>query len=212
MTHLRWALLVLVSTAGIATAQEPPPTVEGHVTAGVDIDPIIESVIQRITSPEAQKIVRGTVRRARRAIAIGPTVGGWGAYVPDAEQSEQAVTVGVGLEVFKIPVLPGLTTFKALIEERVRAKLRSMIVDRFKGVPPQPDELDRMAIEVFEEVKAELLGEKATRSKLMEKPRFSLAFEANRLIDAKAWFGRMRLGIGVWKVTVGASLAVGRPA
>lgn len=212
---LKCLLITLVGTVSIARAQEPPPepppTVEAQAQVGVDLGPIIEQVIQRVTSKQAQTFVRGTVRRARRAFAIGPTVGGWGAYAPSPELGEQAVTFGLALEVFKIPVLPDVTMIKELIVERLRVKLVAMIADRFRGVAPPQDELERMAIEIFEEVKAEVLGQLNTRPKLMERPRFSLSIEANRLFEAEAWLARMRLGIGIWRFTLAGSLAVGRP-
>jgi hypothetical protein len=207
----RWIIALLaVTTATSARAQpvEGPPPAEAQAQAAVNVDSIVDQVIQRVTGPEVEKIVRGTVRRARRALAIGPTVGGWAAYVPTPEVYEQAVTFGLGLEVFKIPIIPGLTTFKALVEERVKAKLKQQIIDRFKGVPPEPIELDRIAMEIFEEVKAEILGERDVRGKTMERPRFSLALEANRLFEAEAWMARTRVGIGIWKFTLAGSFAV----
>lgn len=209
----KYLLIAILGAASIAHAQEPPPaTVEAQAKVGVDIGPIVEQVIQQVTSAEAKTFVRGTVRRARRAFAIGPTAGGWAAYAPSPELGEQAVTFGLGLEVFKIPVVPDVSTIKALIIERLRAKLVAAIADRFKGVAPPQDELERMAIEIFEEVKAEILDQLNARPKMMERPRFSLAIEANRLFESEAWLARMRLGIGIWRFTLAGSAAIGRPA
>lgn len=190
-------------------AQPAPtaPMVEGQAQGGVDVGALIDDVMQRVTLPQLQAIALGTVRRARRAIAFGPTVGAWGAYIPSLEMGEHALTVGLGLELFRVPVLPDLATFKALLVERAKAKLWEQIRARFKGAPPPPAELDRMALEIFEEAKAEILGQLNVRAKTMERPRLTLALEAERLNRSELWVGRTRVGVGIWKVT--AALTVG---
>ncbi|MBA3394184.1 MAG: hypothetical protein H0T89_16165 [Deltaproteobacteria bacterium] len=219
--QLRWLGVVVIGLAicdrGVAAAQptdpvtegppQPAPSAEGRAQVAVDIGPVIDEVMQRVTSPQLQAIALGTVRRARRAIALGPTVGAWGAYIPSQEMGEHALTAGLGLELFRVPVLPDLATFKALIAERVKAKLREQIVARFMGAPPPPGELDRMASEIFEEVKAEMSGQLDVRAKTMERPRLTLALEADRLNRSELWVGRGRVGIGIWNVT--AALTVG---
>ena len=195
-------LVVVTALAAPASAQ---PTVEGAVEVGANIDAIVADVFARVNVPQIEKIARGTVRRARRAIAIGPTVGAWGAYAPSPELSEQAVTFGLGLEVFKVPVLPTLGNFKAILEERIKAKIKERITTN--AVPPR-EELDRMAAEIFEEAKAEILGERDVRGKTFERPRFTIGLEANRLFEAEAWLARARIGIGISRVTLAASAAV----
>jgi hypothetical protein len=206
-TSLR-VLIALACTAGVAAAQ-PAPTPEPAPPAEAEPEPDLDSLIERATGPSAQKIALGTVRRARRAVSLGPTVGGWGAVIPSPGETEAAVTFGLGLEVFKIPIVPSATNIKALVQERVKARLRQHITDRLKGVPPEPGELERIAQEVFEEVKGEVLGELNARPKTMERPRFSVGLEGNRLLDSEAWLTRLRAGIGIWKVTLAGSLAVG---
>ena len=201
----RLIVVLLLSATGVAMAQP----VEGDTKVSIDLDALVDQTFARIGAPEVEKIARGTVRRARRAIAIGPTVGGWFAYAPGPEATEQAVSFGIGLEVFKIPIMPGVETFKALVQERLKAKVRQQIADRFKGVPPEPLEIERIVGEAFEEAKAEILGEKDIRSKTLERPRFSVGLEANRLFESELWMTRLRLGVGVWKLTVGGSLAAG---
>jgi len=204
-------ILVVLGTTTLAVAQpaEPAPPTGGEAGVHVDLDRVIDDVVRRITGPEIEKLVRGTVRRARRAIALGPTVGAWVAHVPSPDVQEEAVTFGLGLEVFKIPVLPTLTNAKALLEERVRAKVRGIVVAQFRGVPPEPIELERLAREAFEEAKAELFDDANTRAKVWERPRFSLGLEGNRLLEAEAWMTRLRVGVGIWKLTLAGSFAVG---
>ncbi len=218
MGQRRWLGFAVIGLAigdhRVTAAQPADPVTEGPAQsaaaegqAQIDVGPVIDDVMQRVTSPKMQSIVFGTVRRARRAVALGPTVGAWGAYIPSQEMGEHALTIGVGLELFRVPILPDLATFKALLAERVKAKLREQIVARFLGVPPPPAELDRMASEIFEEVKAEMSGQVNVRAKTMERPWLTLALEAERLNRSDLWVGRTRVGVGFWKVT--AAVTVG---
>ena len=55
-----------------------------------------------------------------------------------------------------------------------------------------------------------MLGIANTRPKHLERPQYTIAFEANRRFDAERWLGRARVGIGIWKVTAGLSSSFGR--
>ena len=45
------------------------------------------------------------------------------------------------------------------------------------------------------------------RGRTMEKPKVTLALEANRLLDSEVWAVRLRAGIGVSKVTIAGSFS-----
>jgi hypothetical protein len=171
------------------------------------IDAQIDQIVAHVTGPTMQQIAVGTLHRARRAIAIGPTVGAWGGMYTSSKSLDQAITFGLGLELFKVPVLPGPETVKALILERTKARLRQLVIERFRGADTPQVELENLARQVFEDVRAELLGENV-RARSFERPRLTLALEANRAFEY-GWLARARVGVGVNRVTLAMSLATG---
>ena len=62
-----------------------------------------------------KRFVGNAIQRARRAIAIGPTVGAWGGVLPSPGAGEGAITLGLGLELFAIEVVPDLGDIKELV-------------------------------------------------------------------------------------------------
>jgi hypothetical protein len=212
---IRHSLLVLVLLTSTAIAQpgatEPPaPTgVQiGNNRVETDLDALIRKA--QAEAPTIETVARGTFRRARRALSIGPTLGLWTAAIIDPGDIDAALTIGVGFETFKVPVLPSMETLQDLIVERVKAQMKQRIVDAFKGRQPEPLELDALVKRVYEDVRNEILGLKNVRPKTFERPQYTVGFEANRLFGADRWLGRTRVGIGVWKVTLALSAAVGR--
>lgn len=171
--------------------------------APVELDALLDAAWKE--TPALAALAAGTVHRARRAVALGPTVGaalGLGGDAPEA-----AVAVGLGLELFAVPVAPGLATLRALARERAKALLAEQLAALARGEPPAPDALARLAAQVWQDAVRELLGQRRRRGKLLERPRLSLAFEVGRLLEAGAWSTRLRAGVGVWKLTVGGSAA-----
>lgn len=213
--HSLLVLVLLTSTAiaqpGATRPTEPPaPTgVQiGNNRVETDLDALIAKA--QAGAPTIETVARGTFRRARRALSIGPTVGLWTAAIIGPGDIDAALTIGVGFETFEVPVLPSMETIQDLIVERVKAQMKQRIVDTFKGRQPEPPELDALVKQVYEEVRNEILGLANVRPKTFERPQFTVGFEANRLFGADRWLGRTRVGIGVWKVTLGLSAAVGR--
>jgi hypothetical protein len=204
--HSLLVLIVLTSTAiaqpGTATPAEPP------TPAGTDLDALIAKA--QAEAPTIETVVRGTFRRARRALSIGPTVGLWTGAILGPGDVDAALTIGVGFETFKVPVLPEMETIQDLIVERVKAQLKQRIIETFKARQPARLELEALVKQVYEDVRNEILGLENVRPKIFERPQFTVGFEANRLLGADRWLGRMRVGIGVWKVTLALSAAVGR--
>jgi hypothetical protein len=195
---------------GQPPAQPPGPYPQtGYQVGPVDVDSVIAKVGAEM--PTIQTVAKGTLRRARRAISVGPTVGYWVGSVPAQDTYEQAITFGLGIEIFKVPILPEPEEIKALILERVKAKVKAQILDRLAGRQPEPLELEAMAKGIYQEVRAEVLGLENTRAKTMERPRFNIALEANRAFHDDAWMARLRGGIGIWKFTLGLSAAVAFP-
>jgi hypothetical protein len=210
---LRTSFAIVALLAGVAAAQPPGATVvEGQPPVQTEHAIDLDAAVARAeaAAPSIETVARGTFRRARRAISIGPTVGLWSAAFVQPGEIDAALTIGIGLETFKVPVLPGMETLKALIQERVKAQLKERVKAAFQGRPVEPLELDRMAVEVYTEVRDEILGVRDVRGKTMERPGYTIGFEANRVFGADRWLGRTRVGIGVWKFSLVLSASFGR--
>jgi hypothetical protein len=133
-----------VPPQGYPPAHDAPPS-EAYPGADPSRGPVdIDAVLARIeaASPTLQTVAFGALRRARRSVSVGPTIGAWIAAVPSPGEYEQAITFGVGLEMFKIPVMPGPETLKALVVERAKAKLKQQLLARFRGDPTDPIALE----------------------------------------------------------------------
>lgn len=213
MTRIIAVVIALAVTAGTAAAQKDDSAARSALDrVDIDVDAWLQSaapLFERLesASPVLADIAKGTVRRARRKVSIGPTLGAFGSY---GDAADGALTFGLGLEVFKIPVLPTLDNLKVLVRERAKAKLEEMVLASFKGQPP-PDQaqLEQLAAEAWNEALQEILGMENIRAKRLERPQLTLALEANRYFDASTWATRLRVGAGVWKVTLAASAAAG---
>lgn len=199
-------LLLAVAPVLAQPGAEPPPTpppapVQGSVQVEGTFD--VDAALQRLATnaPVLERIAKGTLKRARRAIAIGPTVGAWAGYLPDPGETETAITFGLGLEVFKIPVLPTPDNLKQIAIERAKAKIAA-------GGLPAAGAGEQFVREVWDDVVKEILGMEDIRGRTMERPRLTLALEANRYLDAEAWATRLRVGIGISRVTLAGSFAV----
>ena len=203
-------VVALVGAIGMGRAHAQPgetPAAEPPKPAGpgLDADALLAQVAA--SSPTIEKLVRGTFRRARRAISVGPTVGLYGATIVSPGKADLALTFGLGVETFKVPVLPDIDHLKEAVTERAKAKLGDAIKARFAGNPPDTATLEQMVREIWEEAVQEVLGLEDVRPKTMELPQFTLGLEGNRYFDGGVWMTRLRVGVGVWKFTVAGSLS-----
>jgi len=158
-------------------------------------------------SPTIEKVVRGAFRRARRAISVGPTVGLWGGPVLAQGEQEGAFTFGIGVETFKIPIVPSFETLKQLVMDRAKAKLIDQVVARFQGQQPDPVTLEQFAKEVWEEAVKEVLDIQNLYPHRVERPALHFGLEVNRMFNLGSWAPRARFGFGFKKVSLGATLA-----
>jgi hypothetical protein len=210
MTRISVVVITLLVATGTAAAQKDDRLAREALDR-VDIDPEaylqgVEALFERLetASPVLSDIAKGALRRARRKISIGPTLGVFGGY---GESADAALTFGLGLEMFKIPVMPTLDNLKAILRERAKAKVKEAIINAFKGQPPDQAQFEQLVAEAWNEAVKEVLGMENIRAKTMERPQLSFGLEGNRYFEASTWAMRMRLGVGVWKFTVAASLA-----
>lgn len=158
-------------------------------------------------SPTIEKVVRGAFRRARRAISVGPTVGLWGGPVIAQSEQEGAFTFGIGVETFKIPIVPSFETLKQLVMDRAKAKLMDQVVARFQGQQPDPVTLEQFAKDVWEEAVKEVLDLQNLYPHRIERPALHFGLEVNRMFNMGSWAPRARFGFGFKKVSLGATLA-----
>jgi hypothetical protein len=221
------ALTAVVGTAGTALGQPgntpptapppdsgappqaaPPPGITGMQVGPVDVDQVISTVAAN--EPAIERIATNAFRRARRAISVGPTVGFFGGAVPAQSTYDDAVTFGIGLEMFKIPIWPEPEAIQELIVDRLKAELKGQLLARLAGGrAPSREEVEQLAHDLYQKVRAEVLRVDATRPRTMEDPAFSLGLEGNYLIHSGQWMPRLRAGIGIWKFTLGGSFGVG---
>jgi hypothetical protein len=213
MKRASWVVTALAITAtATATAQpdpqpSPPPGEEPaprYLFGPEAIEALIDDIAAN--APSLEKIAKGTLRRGRRAISIGPTLGAYGAAQPSPGEYDLAATFGLGMELFKIPVLPTRKNFRALVIERAKAKLKQVVIDELRGKELDPLELKAMADAIWIEAAKEILGMENIRSKTIERPRMTLAVEGNYLVSSGTWAARLRTGVGVWKLTMGVSV------
>jgi hypothetical protein len=205
------------------TGEMPPPNAQVDAQAGMPApmppqqpppsnDALLDQAIAKAQAemPTLVTVAKGTLRRARRAVAIGPTIGLWSAAYVEPGEVDAALTVGIGFETFKVPVVPDTDTLKALVVERVKAQAKDRIKAVFAGRAVDPVALDQIVLQVYEDVRKEILGLENVRSKTLERPQFTVAFEADRRFGADRWLGRTRVGIGIWKLTFALSASFGK--
>jgi len=171
-------LLILILLAGTASAQ----TDEAELDAAI------------------RRAAKATITRARRAIAFGPTAGLWAGRAPSPGVNEEAITFGIALETFKVPILPTGDSTKELVIARAKEILRTRAVGQ--------QDVERVAREAWDEAVAEVLGTREREPHTFERPAFNIGLEFNRTFESDAWLPRLRVGLGVWKLTVGASFSV----
>ena len=198
-------LIVLAITSATAAAQpaEPPA-----ITNDAQIDQLIDQAIKSV--PAIERAVGRAWRRARRSISIGPTVGLLSTAFIAPESVDAALTFGLGLETFKVPVYPDPEELQEVILERVKTQTKERVQELFAGKRPDLATLQTMVNEIYQDVRKEVLAVHNRQPQTMEPPMFTIGVEANRLFAADRWLGRVRGGVGIWKLTLGASVAVGR--
>jgi hypothetical protein len=187
----------------------PPPEIAPGVTFDPDFfinnaDALFEQLFAR--SPVLKDIAKGALRRARRKVSIGPTVGLFGGSVNG--EGDYALSFGLGLETFKIPVLPSIDNLKAILKERAKAKLKQALIQTLVGQPPTQEMLSQLAAEAWDEAVREILGMDNIRAKRLERPSLSVGLEGNWFFNSHTPAVRLRLGTGVWKLSFVASATI----
>ena len=206
MTRLSLVVIAVVIASGGTAAAQKDDRLARQALDRIDVDPDAyiqgaDALFERLesASPVLQDIAKGALRRARRKVSIGPTVGVFGGY---ADGLDAAVSFGLGVETFKIPVMPSMENLKAILKERAKAKLKQAVIDSIKGQPLDQTQFEQLAAEAWNEAIKEVLGMENIRAKTMERPSMSVGLEGNYYFDAGVPGVRLRFGVGVWKLTL----------
>lgn len=154
-------------------------------------------------------IVRGSLHRARRAIAFGPRGGLAGSYSPSAGRGEVSVSLGIALEIFKGPILPSADELRAILVEGLQARILAVARDLAarKGPPPGADELRAYGQEILAAVHADASDRLAAPHRWFPRPFLGLAIEAAGRTGAEGLELRASVGVGVGPVSVGPTAA-----
>src|SRR5688500_10594289 len=110
---IRHSLLVLAILTSAAYAQPgatppaeappaPPPSEPAPVPPPEPVannESLLDAAIAKAQAeaPSIESVARGTLRRARRSISIGPTIGLWSAAIIDPGDLDAALTFGIGI-------------------------------------------------------------------------------------------------------------------
>lgn len=151
--------------------------------------------------PTPEAMAKATLGRARRAIAIGPLAGANGGCTTSGTCDVQ-LTLGLGLYLFDVPIVPTPTSIEDKVKARVRRRLQEIVT---AGKPmPTGDDLARILGEVKAEVMAELAGKLTPH--LLERPKAKLVLEGGYQLRTAAWQVRTTAGLGVGPVSLGVTL------
>jgi hypothetical protein len=159
---------------------------------------------EQLTGKEIARIV---VRSVRRAVALGPTLGGFSTYGPSHEGVDAGISFGLELELFEsnIPTTEDITE---IAKQKAKEKLVRVIAERFAGQPIDAETRKRLLRELAEEIKAEVIAQLRARPSVLEQPRFSLPIEASYLFRSADWLARFGVAIGVGPVSIGPTFSV----
>jgi hypothetical protein len=151
-----------------------------------------------------EKLATNTVSRVRRAVSFGPYAGVM-PVIPGAGDSDAALSFGLSVSVFKVPIIPDSDTIKRIVRERAQARLIKVVeAAARRGEKPTQEDLAELGREIIQQVLDEFLAERAP--KVWEKPRFHMHLEAARLFRSGSWQSRTTAAIGLWRVSLGPSL------
>lgn len=148
-------------------------------------------------------VLDNAVDRTRRRIALGPMIGVAAAYTIDSEDTGVPFSFGLGLDFFKIPIMPGPEEIQAIVLDAVKVRVAAHVQDVVaQGLPaPTPDELQSLTEEIRDRLVAEYLRKR--RHRTLEKPQLTIALEEVRMPGGGTWITRLTPGFGVSRFTIG---------
>lgn len=185
---MRWVFALVISAAvgsSIPSAR-----------ADVPFDPEIAEI--------AAQTARGAIRQARRAIAIGPHVGGYGGVMLSPDDGIGGISFGIALYTFDIPTVLDLQEMvKRQIESRFKERLEEAKANGRIDLDPK-----QLLAEVAESVRREIVGEGLSR-KTLERPSRGFVIEGLRqLAPVEAWGARLGVTQGLGPISIGLGASV----
>lgn len=159
-----------------------------------DLEEFVEAAFARVG---LGKILRNSIARARRAVVLGPFVGG-GVSIPFDGDPGAAITGGLSFTKLAVPIFPS-----NLIREAAKRVAARLPRDR----QPTRQEIDA----VIEEVVAEMVAELRSRGfvpRRFEKPGLAARLEAIYYSEGDAFDIRLAGAIGISRVFLGTGIAI----
>lgn len=185
--------------------------VEGVERHGDDVARAASRAADALVLAEAglPPIVRGSIRRARQAIALGPRGGVAVGYAPSPGRGEVAVSLGLALEVFEGPILPGKEELHAWLVEGLQARIVAVARDLAArgGLPLDPGALRPYARAILQAVHADVSGRMAVQRRWFPPPRFGVAVDGAGYTGSDGLELRLTASLGVGPVSVGPTAA-----
>jgi hypothetical protein len=162
-------------------------------------DEVADSDIQQSRAALVAQIAKRSLARARRSLTLGPSISVAPLLTLDSNATDVQVSLGLDLLRYRIPPLPSPERMGELVKSRVRSEVARRLAARaVGGARPTSADRERIAREVWRDIKSELLLE--TQPRKLEKPGFALRLELDHMIDAGSWNVRLMAGIGVGPV------------
>jgi hypothetical protein len=154
-----------------------------------------------------EQIARDVVRGIRRAIALGPTFGGFSTIATSGGDLGGGISFGLELELFQ-GTIPTPEELQEITKQKAAWKLAQVIRDRFAGQTPDEATRQQLLRELAEEIQAEVLATLRARPRLLERPRLSIPIEASYLFGPADWLGRLGVAVGFGPISLGPSFSV----
>jgi len=202
-----FVVVLLVTAVTTATAQPgteaPPPEAPSEVPVDPSMRDKLGSLMDRakakldrynITAEVAKRLAQHAVGRARRGIAVGPLVGGYGQIDAKDSVSGGGLSFGLGLYMWETPV--GLR-LREVIEERVKAELRARMLEG-KDIDG-----DQLIADIIEQVIRDVLDGGAG-SQTLRPSKGSIVLEGfAQLGDVSGFGARLKVGAGLGRINLG---------
>ncbi|MBK9071492.1 MAG: hypothetical protein IPL79_10880 [Myxococcales bacterium] len=148
-----------------------------------------------------------TLKRARRVVAVGPTIGG-SLLIGDGDVGG-AVSMGLGLYLFDVAVAPRVSTMSEALQGTAKrealARAKHLIAT---GEAPAGMNAEDLAVAIIEEVRTELVRQLLADGRKFEKPRFTVDVEGGYQFAAEAWHFRTSATMGLGPVSLGPTFHV----
>ena len=175
-------------------------TVVGTSLPSARADVALEPEIAELAAQTA----RGAIQQTRRAIAVGPHVGGYGGVTLSPDDSIGGISFGIALYTFDVPTVLDLQEMvKRQIELRFKERLEAAKASGRLDVEPK-----QLLAEVAESVRRELVAEGRSR-KTLERPSRGFVIEGLRqLAPVEAWGARLGVTQGLGPISIGFGASV----